>query len=71
MGLAPPPVVSAGLPVKRPVPSPQILWPSAIGYADDGGSDLTRFPPLRAIKTRLAASPPEPLLAFTDAAQNA
>jgi hypothetical protein len=53
------------------VPSPKILWPSAIHYGDNGGSDSARFPPIDAIKIRLAASPPEPLLAFTDAARSA
>jgi hypothetical protein len=53
------------------VPSPQILWPSAIGYGDNGGPDSARFPPLDAIKARLAASPPESLSAFSDAARNA
>lgn len=71
MALAPPPFVSAGSPTKRPVPSPQILWPSAIGYGDNGGSDLARFPGLEAIKARLAASSPESLSAFRDAARTA
>jgi hypothetical protein len=71
MALTPPLFVSAGSPVKRPVPSPQILWPSAIGYGDNGGSDLTRFPPLDAIKARLAACPPESLSAFSHAARAA
>jgi hypothetical protein len=71
MAIAPPPFVSAGSPIKRPVPSPQILWPSAIGYADDGGSDLVRFPGLEAIKARLGAHLPESLSAFRDAARAA
>jgi hypothetical protein len=71
MALAPPPFVNAGLPVKRPVPKPQILWPSAIGYGDNGGSDLVRFPPVGAIKARHSASPPESLSAFRDTARTA
>lgn len=71
MALVPLPFVSAGSPIKRPVPSPQILWPSAMGFSDDGETDLAKFPSLGAIKARLGASRPVPLLAFTNAAQNA
>ena len=69
MAIAPPLFVNAALPIKRPVPRPQILWPSAIGYGDNGGSDLGRFPPVDAIKARHSACPPESLSAFRDAAR--
>lgn len=71
MALLPPPSVTAGPPIKRPVPAPQILWPSAIGFTEDGATDLVTFPSLGAIKARIGASSPEPLQAFANAAQNA
>lgn len=67
MALPRPPFVDAALPVTRPVPEPQILWPTFRGYGDNGGSDSGVFPSLTAIKARRAASPPEALDAFLEA----
>ncbi len=71
MPLTPPPFVDAAAPLKRPVPEPRILWPTVVGFGENGGSDSGRFPSLTAIKARRAAQTPEALSAFVEAAQNA
>ncbi len=68
MPLAPPHLVNAATPVTRPCPQQRILWPTALGYGEGGGSDSVAFPRLTAIKARRAACPPEALTAFVDAA---
>lgn len=68
MGLPTPRNVEAAVPIKRPSPDCQILWPTALGYGPRGGSDSTTFPSLDAIKARNAARPPEALQAFVEAA---
>ena len=67
MPLRPPPFVNAIAPVARPVPEPQILWPTSLGYGDNGGSDSTVFPSLTAVKARRAADCPHALNAFLEA----
>lgn len=71
MPLAPPPLVDATAPVRRPYPEPRILWPTFHGHGDGGGSDSGRFPRLNAIKARLGACQPEALSAFVEAARMA
>ncbi len=56
------------MPIMRPYPEPQILWPTSLGYGHEGGSDSGTFPSLTAIKARRAACPPEALTAFIEAA---
>lgn len=67
MPLRPPPFVNATVPVARPFPEPQILWPTLLGYGDNGGSDSTVFPSLTAVKARRAADCPDALNAFLEA----
>ncbi|MBU9454720.1 hypothetical protein [Burkholderia multivorans] len=67
MPLPQPLVVDAATPVVRPVPDPQILWPTFPGYGTNGGSDSGTFPSLVAIKARRAARPPGFLDAFVEA----
>lgn len=72
--MAPPPLqlINVSSPVKRPVPPPEILWPTAIGYGNvPGSTDLTIFPQWQAIKARKGARPAEPLMAFVEAASGA
>ena len=71
MSLRPTPSVSAHARITRPYPKPRILWPTAIGFGDDGKSDASAFPSLTAIKARRAALPPEALTEFIEAVQMA
>jgi hypothetical protein len=71
MPLAPPPIIDAAKPVAPTREEPQIYWPSARCYGDNGGSDSSVFPNLTAIKARCSARPPEPLEAFLEAAWDA
>jgi len=71
MPLARPPFINVVVAAARPVPAPCILWPTAKGYGENGGSDSARFPLLSTIKMRRSARPPEPLQAFLEAAWHA
>jgi hypothetical protein len=71
MPLATPPVIDAAQPVAPATEEPQILWPSAHYYGDNGGSDSSVFPSLTAIKARCGARPPEPLEAFVETVRDA
>lgn len=64
--------VSATAPTRR-VPSPQILWPTAVSYGDNvtSGDDSVRFPGLTAIKARKSAAEVSMLNAFLKAAGDA
>lgn len=68
-----PHLINAAVSVTRPHPKPQILWPTALGYGDGGGSesDSGAFPCLTAIKARRAACAPKALTAFVDAVRTA
>lgn len=68
MPLASPPFVNATAHAARPLPEPQILWPTSPGYGNNGGSDSGEFPSLAAVKARRAARAPEALTAFIEAA---
>ena len=68
MPLVSPPFVNAIVPKTRPYPEPQILWPTARGFGNNGGSDSGKFPSLTGIKARRAECPPEALSAFVVAA---
>jgi hypothetical protein len=68
LALARSPFVDAAVPIARPYPKPQILWPTSLGHGDGGGSDSGKFPSLTAIKARRAANPPDGLSAFVEAA---
>jgi hypothetical protein len=69
--LARPHLINATAHLTRPRPQQRILWPTAPGYGDGGGSDSGAFPGLTAIKARRAACPPEALTAFVNAARMA
>lgn len=71
MALPAPKVVAAAAPIIRPIPEPQILWPTYVGYGDNGQSDSTVFPRLAAIKSRHGARPPDALTAFVEATWSA
>jgi hypothetical protein len=71
MGLATPPFIDAAEPVAPVAEVPQIFWPSARFYGDNGGSDSSVFPSLTAIKARCGARPAEPLEAFLEAVWDA
>lgn len=71
MPLALPPVIDAARPAAPAREEPQIYWPSARFFGDNGGSDSSVFPNLTAIKARCGARPPEPLEAFLEAVWDA
>lgn len=61
-----PPSINVISPPSRSIAPPQIIWPSADGYGDNG-ADFTRFPGLRAIKARQSAEEVPMLAAFLEA----
>lgn len=71
MALAKNPIIDVSTSLVRPPPEKAILWPSVKNYADTMASDLTTFPSLGSIQIRKNSSTPEPLNAFTSAAQHA
>ncbi|MDH5975194.1 hypothetical protein L8R98_00225 [Vibrio splendidus] len=56
---------------KRSIPDKTLYWATQRGYGDNGGTDLTKFPAIEAIKHRNSATEIHNLEAFSKTVENA